>query len=368
MIEATAILKRPSIQNVSRQAGVSTATVSRVMNGRNGVATETRQAIQEIVKQLGYAPKPGGRPRGPKTAPGWTNTIALVAPGISRATLNAPVYMDVLHGVEAALAEVGKTMVLRHLPPEAPTLMEVLPQKVDGVVLFGSARDERLVRRLQGTPCVQVMGKIEPRELWDHVSYDNGSLGRIAADYLLGRGHRHAAFISSARQTFFIERGEVFKRAMAAGGGTSQEFLDEALLDMSGSIQQVIPERMQVLVDELLAAHPKPTSVFLVADTLAQGFYAELQRRGLKPGEDLDVICCNNEQLLLAHLKPRPATIDIHAERVGRKAVEHLLWRLANPGEPRVTVALEPTLVPSDGVQELQDEKSFKHGYAGFTG
>ena len=368
MSTETVISEPPSIRLVARQAGVSPTTVSLVMNGKAGVAAETRQAVMETVNQLGYVPRPGGRPRGPKAAPGCTNMIALVATGISRAALNAPVYMDVLHGVEAALAEVGKTMVLRHLPPEAPTLMEVLPQKVDGVVLFGSARDERLVRRLQGTPCVQVMSSIEPEGLMDHVTYANARIGTLAANYLLSRNHRHAAFVVSGRPSTFVERGDVFKRTMAASGGSSLELEDAALLDMSGDIMQANPEHMRVLVDRLLAGNPRPTAVFLAADTLVPGFYAELQRRGVKAGEDLDVIGCNNERQLLAPLSPRPATIDIHAEQVGRTAVERLLWRLDHPREARMTVALDPTLVSSDGVQELQDETSFKHGYAGFTG
>lgn len=349
MVEHNLISVPPSMQDIARQAGVSTATVSLVMNGRNGVSAETRQSVQEIVNRLGYVPRPGGRPRGPKTASGCTNMIALVAPGITRAALNAPVYMDVLHGVEAALAEAGKTMVLRHLPQGVPASVELLPQKVDGVVLFGSTQVERLVRRLREVPCVQVMGVVTPEGLWDHVSYANAPIGTLAADYLLSRNHRHAAFVSSGRATFFVERGEVFKRAMAAGGGDSLEFVDEALVDVSGSIEQAIPERMQALMDGLLAARPRPTAAFLVADILAQGFYDELQRRGLIPGCDLDVICCNNEQSLLAHLKSRPATIDIHAETVGRKAVEQLLWRLDHPSEPRVTMVLEPTLVAGNG-------------------
>jgi DNA-binding LacI/PurR family transcriptional regulator len=59
-----------------------------------------------------------------------------------------------------------------------------------------------------------------------------------------------------------------------------------------------------VLVDRLLAGNPRPIAVFLAADTLAPGFYAELQRRGAKAGEDLDVIGCNNERQLLAPLSP----------------------------------------------------------------
>jgi len=325
------------------------------MNGKAGVAAETRQAVMETVNQLGYVPRPGGRPRGPKTAPGCTNMIALVIPGYSRAVLNAPVYMDVLHGVEASLAEAGKTMVLRHLLPEALASAELLPQKVDGVVMFGSSRDEHLIRRLRGTPCVQVMSAIEPEGLMDHVTYANARIGALAANYLLSRNHRHAAFVVSGRSISFDERGEVFKRAMAAGGGTCLEFEDGALLDSSGDFMQANPEHMRVLVDRLLAGNPRPTAVFLAADTLVPGFYAELQRRGVKPGKDLDVIGCNNERILLASLSPRPATIDIHAEQVGRMAVERLLWRLDHPREARMTVALDPTLVSSDGVQELQE-------------
>ena len=336
---------------VAELAKVSLATVSRVIHDSPFISAETKRTVRGAMQTLGYQPAaPGRRQRRTRSAR-RTNRIALVVAGLPRAAMNAPVYLDVLHGVEAAVRESGKALMLLHLSSEAASPAELSSQKVDGVVLFGATQDERLIRRLQGTPCVQVMGKIEPRALWDHVSYDNGSLGRIAADYLLGRGHRHAAFISSTRQPFFIERGEVFQRAMAAGGGTCLEFEDPALLDTSEELLQANPERMRMLVDRLLAGNPRPTGVFLAADTLAPGFYAEWQRRGVKAGEDLDVIGCNNERILLAHLSPRPATIDIHAEQVGRKAVERLLWRLDHPREPRMTVALEPMLVPSDGVR-----------------
>lgn len=105
-------------------------------------------------------------------------------------------------------------------------------------------------------------------------------------------------------------------------------------------------QRVQTLLDQCLPPHPNPpTALFLSGDVLAPAVCGDLQRRGIHLGREMDVVSCNNEQMLLSHLYPRPATLDIHAERIGQKAVEQLLWRIENPGAPRATTALEPTLV-----------------------
>jgi hypothetical protein len=210
-------------------------------------------------------------------------------------------------------------------------------------------RDDRLVRRLKGTPCVRVMGVIERDESWDHVTYDNRKLGQIAAEYVLARGHRHAAFISSTDKGFLAERGKVFSDTLAAVGADSLDFIDEAMQDETGSVIRIIPDRVDGLLEGILTSDPRPTALFLATDALAPAVCGELQRRCLAIGNDIDVISCNNEQMLLNHLQPRPATIDIHAELVGKKAVEQLLWRIDHPCQPRVTMALEPMLVEGRG-------------------
>lgn len=347
---------RTTIADVAREAGVSTATVSLALNQDARVKPETVGLVRAAVQQLGYVPAPRGRRAGTRSQAGSarrSNRIALLAAGPSRAALNAPVYIDVLHGVEAALGEAGKVMVLRHLPPGEAGPRELFPQKVDGVLLFGQPSSDRLIRRLRELPCVQMMGAIEPEGFWDHVSYQGRRVGQLAAGYLLARGHRHAAMIAFTHGAHFGERCEAFAADLTAGGGTCLSLLDEHLVDDSGAVLRVRPERLAALVDRLWTASPRPSAVFLAADTLAPSFYGELARRRLVAGGDLAVVSCNNEQSLLAHLQPPLATVDIHAELVGRRAVEQLLWRLDHARAPRATIALEPAVVvPADAVSD----------------
>ena len=347
---------------VAKQSGVSVSTVFLVLRNRPRVAATTREKVLRCVRQLGYTSGQLGRPRkraGQPKSPKLSNRIALLSVGVSRAALNAPVYMDVLHGVEAAVRASGKSLLLSHLQLGEPYPPKLFPHQVDGVVLFGPMTDPGVSRHLRGTVCVRVLGQIEADGLRDHVSYDNAKLGLIAATHLLARGHRQAACLGFSQRPFLVARGKVFREALAAAGANCLEWMDPQLLDDSGVVHQVSPERMRIVVDALLSAKPRPTAVFLVADTVAPAFYQELQWRGVRPVEDLLVISCNNEQSLLAHLHPRPATIDIHAEQVGRQAVEQLLWRIEHPREPRVTVALEPTLVV-DAVRQRVESRFFR--------
>ncbi len=380
-----------TLQDIARQARVSAATVSKVVNRRPDVGEGAIAAVEAAVAELGYSRRRRGRPRrgdgrGGSANGRRTNRLALLVPGLPRSQMHSPVYADVLHGVEAAVRESGKSFMLTHLPPDAPCPATLFPQKVDGVILFGATADRRLIRRLRATACVQVMGRIERDGWWDHVSYDNGKLGQLAADYLLARGHRQVAYLSNSDSApHLVERCEIFRDAIRAAGGDCLEVCDNELLTDTGSIQQVAPQRLSTLLDQLFAAdtdntdntdrhgpartdtdkhgatraeaslgpstknQAPRTALFLAGDILAPAVCGELQRRGLVVGRDIDIISCNNEQLLLAHLRPRPATLDIHAERVGRKAVEQLLWRLDHPDDPRVTVALQPTLVEAGG-------------------
>lgn len=340
-----------NLREVAAMAAVAPSTVSRVINNAPNIAPETRAIVQNAIKQLGYTRNRPGRPlRGENVSASQrrTHRIMLLAPGIKRAEMNSPIYIELIHGVESALAKAGKAMILRHLPSGAKHNGNFFSQKLDGVVLFGSDIDDDLRLQLKQLPCVQMMGLIGSDIDWDLVHYSNHRIGSIAADYLHMRGHRKVAIVlQTAKYQTFKERLDVFKSRVRSNGGTCLEYANESLLIKNDEIQKGSKKAIQLLFDNLLnlPKASRPTGVFLTADILAPVFYYEMQRRGLIPGTDLDVISCNNEQSLLAHLHSRPATIDIHAGRVGRKAVEQLLWRMEHPDSPRSTLTLDPTLV-----------------------
>jgi DNA-binding LacI/PurR family transcriptional regulator len=242
------------------------------------------------------------------------------------------------------------TLMLRHLPLDRQRTTCMFPQRVDGVILFGVAIEANLAAYLRALPCVGVMGQVDDVEPWDRVTYANEPIGCIAASFLRQRGHRHAAVITAAADSeLFKERADVFSKAWAGLGGiTTHHRADAALLINGAASQRIDPARLRAVLDDVLSSAHPPTGFFLTADLLAGPAQAEFLRRGLVLGRDIDLIACNNERLLLDHLHPCPATIDIHASEIGQRAASHLLWRITHAEEPRQTVLIEPQLVPGD--------------------
>jgi DNA-binding LacI/PurR family transcriptional regulator len=347
-----------TIAAVAERAKVAASTVSLVLRNRPRVSQETRDNVLAAVRELGYQKRRPGRPRrrpGDPVSAKRTNRLALLVPDMTPAKLYAPIYADVVRGVENSIHEARKTMVLRHVESGKPVGGAFLFTRLDGVLLFGETHDPELIRQLNGIPVVQLMHAAHPNERWDRVTYDNTRLGVMAAQYLQSRGHRYAAFIGHicGRDDIALQqRGIDFKAVMSADGGHVHLMIRD-LLHVTDRIHTVHRGVMDSIVDEMLEFSPRPTAVFTEADMVAQALYPALQARGIRPGRDFDVISCNNERPLLAALRPRPATLDIHAGEIGRRAVQRLLWRIHNPDQPVETILIEPSLVEAESLDEV---------------
>lgn len=323
----------------------------------------TARAVREAMAELEYEAPPPGQRRGYRrpARKRRTGRLALVIPNVKHSVMHAPVYMDVQHGVEQAVRDHGQALLFSHIPHGEPLPGQLAPTKIDGAIVFGDPDDPGLTRQLQQVPLVRVMGLVDPLAGYDHVTYDNTMVGRLAAEYLTRKGHRHCGFIGGLTpDSMFGERGADFKRHIAAAGGT---VVAESVPDISivtEQIHQVNRVRMGEILDRLLACEPRLTALFLPADMLTNAAHPLLYERGIVPGRDIEIVSCNNEELLLANLHPRPAVIDIHAETVGYKAVEQLLWRGEHPKEGRVKSLIDPEIREGTGLMsagKIQEER-----------
>jgi DNA-binding LacI/PurR family transcriptional regulator len=119
----------------------------------------------------------------------------------------------------------------------------------------------------------------------------------------------------------------------------------------SGSLDfNVVAER---LVEQWMAQSPRATGIFVPVDRVTLFVYRHLERRGIVPGRDVDVVSCDNEKELLSLMHPAPPpSIDLNREMIARLAVERLLWRMKNGvSSPSVVTTVSPTLVarPANG-------------------
>ncbi len=348
----------PSMAGVAQAAGVGIGTVSRVINNSPLVRPETAAAVRQVMAQLGYRPPAPNRRRGPKvgqrrrpTAAGGVVLLIIGAQGLRWVLDCAPVYATVLSGIEAALAQRGQQLAVRQAQNWDQVAEIVAASRTKGLIILGQDDPPGpmppAVRRI---PKVWVMGSPRHGEM-DHVQPDHLTVGVMAGEYLVGRGHRRCAYLgvddgSPARHVGFRCRG--FCGVVQGAGGSVQVLLDPALVSVSRGVNAPDEAILGRLMDQFAALPHRPTALMVEADLLAPSVYRHLTQRGIRPQQDVEIVTCNNERPYLLSLQPAPVVVDLQAEAIGRRAVDQLLWRLLHPREPRMRLMVEPLLVKPD--------------------
>jgi LacI family transcriptional regulator, purine nucleotide synthesis repressor len=337
-----------SIVEVAKLAGVSHATVSRVINNRPGVSPERVKLVRQAMQNIGYSPSGRGRPVNAQTRVG---NIALLMIGADLTLMLAPVAGAVLHAVEDSLAALGFNLILGKLNDSGRLPPNVANGRVDGLLLYGYPPPRKYHSRLAKFPCVWLLSPRSPRGYWgDRIEPDNEAVGRIAADYLVSNGHGHVAMLNlSPDHQGYEARTRAFVETAESHGSKPHVIVDNRIKQGTPFVTEFDERSVSTLISQYMAIEPRPTGLFVPRDALTVMVYHELRARGVEPGRDVSVISCNNEPVL-GGLDPRPATIDLRPDLIGRQAVEQLIWRLRKPHDPvSVVSAVEPRLVPGDG-------------------
>ena len=345
-----------SILKVAKLAGVTHGTVSRLINSRGGVSEATAQRIRNAMKKLGYRPKPPEQRRGKTARPAGlrTGNVCLLLVGAPREVLDRPGISMMVATLEAELRRHGMSLFLA----QAGGLKDLPPcvsrRKTDGLLLAGESSDP-LPAAYRSLPAVWLLSShTQPHQWADHVLPDNERIGAMAAGYLAAQGHRLVAFYNDQPEhPGFVVRGRAFRAAARERGMECQAF--EAEASGPGSVWGFGPNPACVkLVERLLAAAPRPQAVFVPTDEQVLRLYPQLARHSVVPGRDLGILSCDNQEVWLRQLEPRPASIDLNFELIGRRAVEQLMSRIAHPDQPPGTRILVPPK-PIETAPEPQD-------------
>src|SRR5689334_20512258 len=185
-----------SISKVAKLAGVSSSTVSRVINNHPRVAPDTAQNVRNAMQTLGYVPsdrRPGPKPSF-QSRIGAANVAFLVL-GASR-NRATPGFEDLLRGVSTAASQVNLNLIFGHVADTSELPSRLVGQKIDGLLLHGLAPSGDLRERLRRIPTVWLMGNRQRPEWGDQVLPDAFTIGELAAKYLTSRGHQQLAFLN----------------------------------------------------------------------------------------------------------------------------------------------------------------------------
>jgi len=300
------------------------------------------------MRKLGYTPPAKRRGPQPKARRAIrTGNIALLMFGTQATPLVAPVSAAVIHAVEESLGDHGFTLALGQVKDDHRIPPAVTRGDVDGLILHGNPPTTELADRLKRFPAVWIMSPRSRTGYWgDRVAPDNHAIGRMAAEYLIGRGHKRIAFLTvDATHLGFPARSEAFiETAEAAGVSTETVSVENSVPYLSGDFASQ-RRYIDALIDRFADLDDRPTGIFVPRGQTILMVFEALRARGIEPGRGVTVIACDNDPAL-AGLNPSIATIDVRPDRIGRQAVQHLVRQLEKP-EPhaRATILIEPSLI-----------------------
>jgi len=307
-------LERPTIRDIARLAGVSVATVSRVLNNRPDVSPETREAVGRVLRDQNYTTNRNAR----ALSAGRTGLIGFTIPYVY-----GDYFTSILAGATEALYELDMRAVLcptRQEHDREVTLLErLMNDTTDGALVLLPEESNEELRGLQafGFPFVV----IDPRRPLDDgipvVSAANATGAKAATDHLLSLGHRRIGYIAGLRGfSASEERLSGYQTALArAGVLPAPELVAEGNFELDGGRSAGL---------SLLDLPDPPTAIFAANDNMAIGVVEAARERGLRVPEDVSVVGFDDTSQA-AIVTPSLTTVRQPLEELGRLAVSLLV-------------------------------------------
>ncbi len=267
-----------TIRDVAKRAGVSIATVSRVLNNTAQVKDEKRLRVEEAVRALGFVPNQTARSLVQKKTKGV---------GVLLPSLGGEFFSEFLHGIDEASREYGRFVLISasHGSLEELDLALIgMRQRVDGLIIMSPEIDGSAIRTLipDDTPTILVNGD-ERTVPFDTIKFDNRRGAYLATRHLLELGHRTIAVLKGIKLAYDSqERLQGFREALLEYG-----IQPAPQLELEGHYS---PQGGYEACDALLALNPAPSAIFCANDQSAIGLMGALQNAGKKIPGDISVV------------------------------------------------------------------------------
>lgn len=297
----------PSIRDVAREAGVSIATVSRVLNGQTSVNPDLRQRVLRAANDCEYRPTVGKR---------TSERIAMLYPGPF--CVGSPYDSACLDGIVTAMRQTSYDLVTLDMQRDrkpGETAAQFFGRKgVSGAIVRSTLDQRGIVNEMaaEGLPLV-VLGDHFPHPTISFCYADSRPASREAIEHLVSLGHRAIAFASCDRDDGdHLDRMEAF-----------QEVLEESGVFREDLIYRVPPYRMDgaPLIRRILSRRDRPTAIFVADPLVAVGVLNEAHELGIRVPEDLSLIAVDDTEMRNM-VFPRMSAVCQDSKLVGQEAFE----------------------------------------------
>jgi DNA-binding LacI/PurR family transcriptional regulator len=320
------------IEDVARQAGVSTATVSRVLSGKPYVSAAVRQRVLDAIGDLNYHPSRVARSLRVQRS----SIIGLIISDIQN-----PFFTSVVRAVEDVAQQRGYSVILcnsdEDVEKELTYIELMLAEQVSGMIVSPTASSNAVYRRLVEShiPVVAIDRRVEGVPM-DMVVGDNVKAACAVVSHLIENGYRRiGAVLGTPDASTGAERYQGYVEALAA-----HELPSLPELVRSG------PPRSQngyELTVALLAQTPPPDAIFTGNNLLTIGALRAIYERGLRIPDDIAVAGFDEMDWMFL-VKPALTVVMQPTYEMGQRAAELLLERIANPERPPQAVVLQPAI------------------------
>lgn len=328
-----------NIQDVAKAAGVSVATVSRVLNKSSSVSAETRERVLDAIRRLDYRPNLLGR----NLRRTETRLVLVLLPNIAN-----PFYSKIVKGIEDVGHKNGYNIMLCNTdsdPGREKLYLDLLENRLaDGVIFMAPCLSrEELTGIGQSFPVVQCCEYKEGARV-SHVSIDNSAASQKAVKHLITLGHRRIGLISCANDFLStLHREAGYRKALQDADIEPDDSLvvyghysfNSGLRAMNG----------------LLDLKDRPTAVFCISDSMAVGAIRAARERGLRVPQDLAVEGFDN--ITFATMcDPMLTTISQPKYDLGSTAMELLLKQIRGEMKEPVDLVLNYELIIRESTME----------------
>ena len=310
-------MKKITIKDVAREAGVSIATVSNALNNSDVVQPKTREHVLAVAERLHYIPNLNGK----RLRSAQTRTIGLFV-----TSMTGDYYGNMADTIHYICQKSGYELHVFIVDSAESILQKLMNRIVDGAIVFFGTLSENEIQHMKssGIPIV-FMDQEENGERVSSVLYESYEAGRMAAEYLLGLGHRDLMHIFGLENNYDSrQRWAGFSDALkAADVAFRPENRLEGRLERAASYRE-----MRRYLNE---GHKLPQAIFAANDASAIGCMEALRQFDVRIPQDISIIGCD-DIVLCGFVQPNLTTIRTHMQDLGTVAANEVL-RLITQGE-----------------------------------
>lgn len=310
-----------TIYDVAREANVSMATVSRVLNGNPNVKPDTRRRVKEVIKRLNYKPNAVARGLASKK----TKTIGVIIPDVSDLY-----YSAILKGLEDVSEMYQYQIIISNTDNDANKELKAFEtlssNQVDGIIFLGGSLDEATHEVIEqyDNPIVMCGYSKHKNMSTVNINYPD-AVGEVVSD-MIKRGRENFVYVKSGYHSFLEDSiGERIQAELDAHGISTKIDTYDALTYEAGI----------ELFDNLVNSDSKVDAVISISDEVAGGVLHGTLDHNVKVPEDLEIMSCSNTRIAYM-MRPQLSTIAVPLYDIGAVGMR-LLTKLMNKEETEIT-------------------------------